>query len=275
MTGKKEGQMVELKVEATNRKLVPRNRRRGIRDRIQCFLLTSCIVLVIHTNTSLSQTNYFAGVNSRLELGAKLMQSSGEMDSDVQLSEKRKSPGLAAFASLAVPGLGELYAGRYDVGKYSTIAELSLWAFYAVLEVHSSQVRNDAMNYARIYAGAQTAGKPDQFYVDMGNFMNTNDYNSAKIYDGDYPSIYNPSTMPSYQWQWQSDADRAKFKDMRIEADQFLNYGRYTVAVIALNHLVSAINAARLAAGVNASAVTSLDNSTQTTGIYLKLAASF
>ena len=275
MTGKKEGQMVELKVEATNRKLVPRNRRRGIRDRIQCFLLTSCIVLVIHTNTSLSQTNYFAGVNSRLELGAKLMQSSGEMDSDVQLSEKRKSPGLAAFASLAVPGLGELYAGRYDVGKYSTIAELSLWAFYAVLEVHSSQVRNDAMNYARIYAGAQTAGKPDQFYVDMGNFMNTNDYNSAKIYDGDYPSIYNPSTMPSYQWQWQSAADRAKFKDMRIEADQFLNYGRYTVAVIALNHLVSAINAARLAAGVNASAVTSLDNSTQTTGIYLKLAASF
>ena len=185
---------------------------------------------------------------------------------------KHKSPGLAVFASLAVPGLGELYAGRYDVGKYSTVAEVSLWVFYTVLEVHSEQVRNDAISYAKVYAGAQVAGKPDQFFVDIGNFSNTYDFNTTKIHDGNNDLIY---TSPSYQWQWQSDANRMMFKTMRIEADQFLNYGRYTSAVIILNHIISAIDAARLVAGVNASAATSLDNSPRTSGIYLKLAASF
>jgi len=265
----------ESKVEVMNWKLAPRNWKRQVRDRIHCLFLTPCIFLVIGINTSFSQTNDSTSISTRLDLRTMLIRSSSEIVSDGQSAGKRKSPGLAAFASLAIPGLGELYAGRYDAGKFSTIAEVSLWVFYTVLEIHSNQVRSDAINYARMYAGAQIGGKPEQFFVDMGNFINTNDYNSAKVNDGDYALIYNPLTMPSYQWQWQSDADRARFKDMRIEADQFLNYGRYTAAVIVLNHLISAINAARLAAGVNASAASSLDNSSQTTGIYLRLAASF
>jgi hypothetical protein len=210
--------------------------------------------------------------SSRLGLRTELLGGSEKAFSGDQTAVKRKSPGLAAFASLVVPGLGELYAGRYDVGKFSTIAEASLWVLYTVLEVHSDQVRSDALNYAKLYAGAQVAGKPDQFFVDIGNFLNTNDYNVKKIHDDSYDLIY---TSPSYQWQWQSDADRADFKSLRIEADQFLNYGRYTAAVIVLNHLVSALNAARLTAGINASAATSLENSPGTEGIYLKLAASF
>ncbi|MCL4539477.1 MAG: hypothetical protein M1378_07745, partial [Bacteroidetes bacterium] len=162
--------------------------------------------------------------------------------------------------------------GRYDVGKYSTIAEVSLWVLYTGVEMYSNQVRNDAINYARIYSGADVAGKPSQFFVDIGNFLNTQDYNIKKIHDGTYGLIYYD---PSYQWQWQSDADRAEFKNMRIKADTYLNFGRYTLAVIFLNHLISAIDAARLTANFNASAVTSLDNSPQTQGIYLKLAASF
>ncbi len=170
-------------------------------------------------------------------------------------------------------GLGSSTSGRYDVGKYSTIAEATLWVFYTAVELYSDQVRSDAISYARVYAGAQVTGKPDQFFVDIGNFLNTEDYNVKKIHDGDYTLIY-PNT-PSSQWQWQSDADRARFKNLRIKADQYLNYGRYTAAVIILNHLISAIDAARLAANVNASVASSLNGSPETSGVYLKLAASF
>lgn len=209
---------------------------------------------------------------TKLELQSKLIGSPATENSPNLRLEGRKSPALAAFASFVIPGLGELYAGRYDVGKYSTIAEVSLWVLYTGVEMYSNQVRNDAINYARIYSGADVAGKPSQFFVDIGNFLNTQDYNIKKIHDGTYGLIYYD---PSYQWQWQSDADRAEFKNMRIKADTYLNFGRYTLAVIFLNHLISAIDAARLTANFNASAVTSLDNSPQTQGIYLKLAASF
>ncbi|MCL4539196.1 MAG: hypothetical protein M1378_06290 [Bacteroidetes bacterium] len=196
--------------------------------------------------------------------------------SSVELSKpfsvERKSPALAALASFMVPGLGELYAGRYDVGKYSTIAEVSLWVFYTATQLYSNQVRNDAINYAKIYAGADVSGKSSQFFVNIGNFLNTQDYNIKKIHDGDYGNLYSSA---SYQWQWQSDAERGRFKALRIKADEYLNYGRYTAAVIILNHLVSAIDAARLTANFNASATSSLNNTPGTEGIYLNLAASF
>ncbi|HUI31700.1 MAG TPA: hypothetical protein VLX91_15940 [Candidatus Acidoferrales bacterium] len=236
------------------------------------LLLTLCFSLSLDINTSFSQFISPSKAVTKLDLSTSLLKSEEGINSLDQAPVRRKSPGLAAFMSLAVPGLGELYAGRYDVGKYSTIAEVSLWVFYTAVEVYSDQVRSDAINYARIYAGAQVEGKSDQFFVDLGNFLNTNDYNIQKIHNGENNLIYSASL---YQWQWQSDADRAKFKSLRIKADEFLNYGRYAAAVIIFNHIVSAFDAARLAVGVNASAATSLDNSPRTEGIYLKLAASF
>ncbi|MGC8653081.1 MAG: hypothetical protein ACP5US_03725 [Candidatus Kryptoniota bacterium] len=184
---------------------------------------------------------------------------------------KRKSPVLAAAASLIVPGMGELYAGRYDAGKYSTIAEISLWIIYGAIEAYSNQVRNDAMNYAHVFAGADINGKSGQFFVDIGNFLNTAEYNDKKIRDGDYQKVY---SEPTYQWQWQSDADRQRFKGLRIKADQFLDYGRYTVAVIVFNHLFSALNAARISSNVNASFQSGPSHDpTMGSGVYLTLKA--
>jgi len=209
---------------------------------------------------------------SRMALQERLLHSGEGSSSSGEKTVSRKSPMLAAVASLAVPGLGELYAGRYDVGKYSTVAEASLWIFYAVLEIHSNLLRNDAIGFAKIYAGADMSGKSGQFLVDMGNFNNTEDYNTKKIHDDDFGAIY---TLQSYQWQWQSDADRERFKDIRIKADQLLDYGRYTVGVIILNHVISAISAARLTSVVNASASTSLGSAPGTSGLYLNLSKSF
>ncbi len=234
---------------------------------IRSLLLSSLIValaILSSTESAFSQ--------SRIDLQSKLLDGVNGNALTEQRIPGRKSPALAAFASFVVPGLGELYAGKYNVGKYSTIAEVSLWAIYTGIEMYSNQVRNDAINYARIYSGADVQGKPSQFFVDIGNFLNTTDYNIKKIHDGTYGLIY---SGPSYQWQWQSDADRAKFKNMRVKADAYLNYGRYTLAVIFLNHLVSAIDAARLVANLNASAESSLGNAPGTEGVYLKLAAAF
>ncbi len=49
---------------------------------------------------------------SRLELGSRLLDGvNGNVLSEPQIPG-RKSPALAAFASFAIPGLGEMYAGK-------------------------------------------------------------------------------------------------------------------------------------------------------------------
>ncbi len=219
------------------------------------------------------ESNCGCSANTSLELREQILGDPIDVSGDAPVIH-RKSPALAAFASLAVPGLGELYAGRYDVGKYSTIAEVSLWAFYTAVEVYSNQVKNDAIDFASIYAGANVVGKSSQYFVDIGNFMNTADYQAVHIQTGDYGGAikYQAAT---YQWQWQSDADRTRFKNLRIKADNYLNIGRYTLAVIFLNHIISAVDAARLTSAINAEAETSLNGTPGTEGMYLKVSAGF
>ncbi|HEY9166131.1 MAG TPA: hypothetical protein VIS48_08225 [Candidatus Kryptonia bacterium] len=233
---------------------------------MKTFLLVCSLLIVCGLNV---QPLYS---QSRLELTSKILDSPREKLESSEIVAVHKSPTLAAVASLAVPGLGELYAGRYDVGKYSTITEVSLWVFYTAIEMYSDQLRNDAINYARVNAGVNAVGKNDLFFVNIGNYLNTADYNVKKIHDGDFGAMYNVTT---YQWQWQSDAQRERFKDLRIRADQYLDYGRYTAGVIVLNHLISAVSAARLASIVNARATATLNDFPGTTGLYLNLSADF
>lgn len=258
----------------------PARRRREVRNPElrprhldSCLLLLASIVLFGSVPSLAQEKAITCSSSTSLELREKILGGPVSISADAPVV-KRKSPALAGFASLAVPGLGELYAGRYDVGKYSTIAEVSLWAFYTAVELYSDQVRNDAISFAAIHAGTQVVGKPSQFFVDIGNFMNTSDYQSLHIENGDYGGAmkYQSST---YQWQWQSNEDRAKFKDLRIKADNYLNIGRYALAVIFLNHILSAVDAARLTSAFNASATTSLDNTPGTEGMYLKVEAGF
>ncbi|MER3524009.1 MAG: hypothetical protein C4326_08060 [Ignavibacteria bacterium] len=161
----------------------------------------------------------------------------------------RKSPALAALLSLAVPGLGEHYAGDFGAGKYLVAAEGALWITYAVFDVYGTSLRDDAHTFAAIHAGFDPAGKGDQFFVDVGNFINTQEFNEKRLQDRLPERLYDPNA--GYRWQWDSDAARAEFKSKRISAETVLNNRKFVVAAVVVNHIVSAINAARLAISHN------------------------
>lgn len=161
----------------------------------------------------------------------------------------RKSPALAALLSLAVPGLGEHYAGDFGAGKYLVAAEGALWITYAVFDVYGSSLRDDARAFAAIHAGFDPAGKGEQFFVDVGNFINTQEFNEKRLQERSPERLYDPNA--GYRWQWDSDAARAEFKSKRISAETVLNNRKFVVAAVVINHIVSAINAARLAISHN------------------------
>lgn len=161
----------------------------------------------------------------------------------------KKSVGLAALYSLLLPGMGEMYVGNFSTGRYFLAAEGALWLTFAGFGVYGNSVRDDARSYAVVHAGITVAGKDDQFFVDVGNFLSVDEYNQKKLRDRALDKVYDPAL--GFAWQWDSDASRATFRDRRITAENAYNNMRFVIAVILINHVASAINAARAAISYN------------------------
>ncbi len=163
--------------------------------------------------------------------------------------ESKKSVGLAVLYSLAVPGMGELYAGSFRSGRFFLVAEGVLWLTYAGFDVYGTAVRDDARQFAAVHSGLNAAGKDDQFFVNVGNFLSVDEYNQKKLRDRTPDLVYNPAL--GYNWQWDTDANRATFRELRVSSDNILNNMRFVVAAVIVNHVASAVNAARVAIAHN------------------------
>ena len=164
-------------------------------------------------------------------------------------SAGKKNVGLAVLYSLLLPGMGELYVGDYSYGKYFTIGEAALWLTYTSFEVYGTWLRDDARRFAVTHAGINQTGKGDQYFVDIGNFINTNDYNDEQLRNREPNKLYDIHS----DWQWDSDANRASYRDLLISHDRVFNNTRFVVAAIIVNHIASAVNAARSAISYNRS----------------------
>ena len=161
---------------------------------------------------------------------------------------QKKSVLLAVALSLALPGMGELYAGNFNAGKYHLIAEGGIWLAYASLRLHSTWERQDAHSFAVEHADVNFNGKNSQYDVDIGNYLTLEDFNNAKLLSREYALMYSGS---GYNWNWDSDADRQTFKNMRIQSDADFNNSKFVIAVAVLNRLISAFRVGRFVSKQN------------------------
>jgi TM2 domain-containing membrane protein YozV len=199
----------------------------------------SCVVISFIT-LSTAQVNFFA---LRSELLQPLKNETIEMQGG-ESAKQKKSPGAAVLYSLLLPGMGELYAGSFDYGKYSLIAEGGLWLTYVSFRQYGSWLRDDARRFASVHSGAAIEGKNDQFFVDVGNFNDTYEYNDKKLIDRSPERLYDVNA--GYYWKWDSDASRSEFRALRVSSERVLNNSKFIIGAVIVNHIFSAVNAARL-----------------------------
>jgi hypothetical protein len=186
----------------------------------------------------------------------------------LQSAPEQKSVFRAVVYSLALPGLGELYAGGFDRGKYFLIAESGLWLTFTSFELYGHWLQNDARAFAASHASASIDGKDDQFFVNVGNFTNVYEYNEKKLRDRDVADLYDPNG--SFFWQWDNDQSRMRFRDLRVKSDNVFNNVRFVVGAIIVNHIASAINAARAAINKNKELASDWQIQTELLGSYLR-----
>jgi hypothetical protein len=209
----------------------------------------------------LTAINIFAQQRPMSALVKEGVRRQGISNLDLDLSpaaESKKSVFLAVAASLLVPGMGELYAGSFETGKYHLIAEGGLWLTYSGFRMHSNSLLQDARSFAQNHAGADFNNKDDQYSVNIGNFATTEEYNDAKNRNREYDFVYQPA-QTEYQWNWDSDANRLKFKELRIRSGEVKNNSKFVIGAIVVNHILSAFLAGKKAAAYNRS-LTMLDD---------------
>jgi len=162
-----------------------------------------------------------------------------------------KSPGLAVVYSLLLPGMGELYAGDYGAGKYFTIAEGLLVLGAVSLDRYGNWIKDDARQYAVLHAHSGLDGKDDQYFSNIGDYQSVYDYNEAVLRNRDAQKVYDPHS--SSYWNWDTPDNREQYRQLRVSSDERFNDAKFVVAAIAVNHIVSAIDAARIAIRHNGS----------------------
>jgi hypothetical protein len=167
-----------------------------------------------------------------------------------ETNNQKKSTLLAILYSVALPGMGELYAGRFDSGKYFTIADGVLWGALAGLDIYGVWQRNNYKSYAEANAGVSLDGKDADYFANVSNYNSIDDYNAYMDLNENFKKVYDVS---KYYWKWADDGQRREYRSMWTSSENAFNNIRFIAGALVLNRVISAINAVRLVNAYNKS----------------------
>jgi hypothetical protein len=162
---------------------------------------------------------------------------------------ERKSPSRAFFYSLLLPGTGEAYVGEKTQSKIFLGIEIVAWGFVVANMINVSMRQDDYKNFAVQHASVIRQGKGDQYWIDIGKYDTVFEYNEQRIRERDIEALYPENRF--WLWAWDNTENRFFYDAKRIESREIERNQLYFFGAIALNHLISAINALRLANSYN------------------------
>lgn len=144
--------------------------------------------------------------------------------------------------SLLIPGWGQYSQGRNNSALIYISLEALFWGGMFSFQSYGGWLENDYKGYAVSHAGIEPVGKNHDYFVDIGNYDDMDEYNRIQQLERDWDALYLDDT---YYWQWDNSSNRTTFEDLRIKSDLYKNSTIYFAGAILVNHLISAIDAAR------------------------------
>jgi hypothetical protein len=142
--------------------------------------------------------------------------------------------------SLLIPGLGEYELGYNMRGQIFLITEAVLWLGTAGSIIIAGNEMTNYKAYAANHAGVSGKGKTHEYWVDIGNYLTTIDYNEEHLRWRQFDDLY-PMTK-EWIWSWDSGKNRKYFKKLRIRADRYKLAGKFIIGGVVLNHILSAVD---------------------------------
>ncbi len=173
----------------------------------------------------------------------------------------RKSARKAFFLSLLVPGSGEYYVGQKGYTKGFVAAEAVIWSAALFNKYQGDMRRRDYISYAAQEAGSNSGRADDFYYQNVYEWPNSFWYNEDQWRQARELYPYDPAAQQAYvadklyseedSWEWQSYDQWYYYRGLRVKSRNALHRISYSVGASVLNHMLSAVNAARLAKRYN------------------------
>ncbi|MFH1699929.1 MAG: DUF5683 domain-containing protein [Candidatus Zixiibacteriota bacterium] len=166
------------------------------------------------------------------------------LDMSQPQSEKSKlSMKKALFLSILLPGAGEYYAGSTFKGQVFMGVEAAIWGGFIGYRVYGAWKKDDYLSYASAYGGVNISDKDDVYFDMIGFYDNREEYNQyGRLYHPDRP--YYPDA-DDYDWQWDSEERRLKYKELKDQAKTALRNSTFLIGLAIANRVVSAIDTYR------------------------------
>jgi len=150
---------------------------------------------------------------------------------------------LMVLKSLALPGWGEHSLGNHKRGYFFNTTELTGWFTFAAFTFYGNQTRDDMKAFATDHAGVDVSGKDNQYWTDIGNYMDIHGYNDQKTRYRQVDLIY---TDEGEFWAWDSKENKKKFDNMRLNSRIAKRNASMVLSAMVLNRLLSVIDIAAL-----------------------------
>lgn len=157
-----------------------------------------------------------------------------------------KSGAKAFGLSILIPGLGQRYINGGRWGGSGTVfltADITLWLGLATSIAQENHSVEAYTNLVALKSGNTLEGKNRAFELALGSYDSSEDYVAALLRSRQWDRL-EVSGDPSRQWNWESEADRQRYLELRDDADSAGNRKTALIGALIVNRLISGITAA-------------------------------
>jgi hypothetical protein len=155
-----------------------------------------------------------------------------------------KSPGKAFVFSMLAPGSGQLYVGAKRGYIYLGVEAIA-WTSSYFLWKSGKQKKDEYEDFADNHWDFPVAGQDSCYYEEA-------DQRLREFYEHDKEHFYEDIGKYAYYiCGWDSDESLKTYVDMRDDSNRLLKGSNYAIMAAVINHVVSAIDALRLARNYN------------------------
>ena len=165
------------------------------------------------------------------------------MDMTHTESQRMISMKKAMLLSILLPGAGEYYAGGKFKGQVFMGVEAAIWSAFAGFRIYGGWKKDDYRSFAAAHAGVDNDGKSDEFYDWVGFYDSRDEFNEiGRLY---YPERDYIIDTPAYYWQWDSETNQSRFKDIKDDSKTAFRNSTFMLGLALLNRVISGIDTYR------------------------------
>ncbi len=148
----------------------------------------------------------------------------------------------SVLRSTLIPGWGQHSYDNHTRGYLFNGIEAALWIFAGIASTSASAHENDLFYYASEYGQiTDPQSKSDVFLDRVSKYNSMDEYNAQMLRNRQWDRLY--SAESGYYWKWESDKQRGEYFDLKTHRYIWRQRLTYTFGALALNHLVSTMDA--------------------------------